>query len=90
MSEIPDDIMKAADSASKDYMHNRGQSLRDVIAVAILSERERCAKLIEEGFSRRIESKTKTCAHRKFSWEDCDQCCANAIRASTQDENNGE
>ena len=84
MSEIPEDIMKAADSASKDYMHNRGQSLRDVIAVAILSERERCAKLIEEGFSRGIESKTETCAHGKFSWEDCDQCCAIAIRTQKE------
>jgi len=48
MSGIPDDIMKAADSASKDYIHNRGQSLRDVIAASLMQERERCARIAEE------------------------------------------
>lgn len=38
------------------------------------------AQLIEEGFDRGIKRKQDTCAHGKFEWEDCDRCCAAAIR----------
>jgi hypothetical protein len=43
---------------------------------------ERCAQLIDEGVDRPgIEIKQDTCAHGKFGWEDCEACCAAAIRA---------
>jgi hypothetical protein len=43
---------------------------------------ERCAQLIDEGVERPgIAIKQDTCAHGKFGWEDCEACCAAAIRA---------
>jgi hypothetical protein len=52
MSEIPDDVMKAAYDAALDYRHEKAcdpihndDSLQLVIARAILAERERCAKV---------------------------------------------
>lgn len=42
---------------------------------------EEAAKTIEEGFDRGIASKRDLCAHKKFEWEDCESCAANAVRA---------
>ena len=42
---------------------------------------EEAAKTIEEGFDRGIVSKHDLCAHKKFEWEDCESCAANAVRA---------
>lgn len=42
---------------------------------------EEAAKTIEEGFYRGIASKRDLCAHKKFKWEDCEPCAANAVRA---------
>lgn len=42
---------------------------------------EEAATLIDEGFERDINRKQDTCAHRKFGWEDCEQCAAAAIRS---------
>lgn len=42
---------------------------------------EEAAKTIEEGFDRGIASKHDMCVHKKFEWEDCEPCAANAIRA---------
>lgn len=38
----PDDVVKAAEAAAADYLHNRGQRLADVIAAAVTAERTRC------------------------------------------------
>lgn len=42
---------------------------------------EEAARTVEEGFDRGIASKHDLCAHKKFEWEDCEACAANAIRA---------
>lgn len=42
---------------------------------------EEAAKTIEEGFDRGIVRKHDLCAHKKFEWEDCESCAANAVRA---------
>ncbi|KQZ96797.1 hypothetical protein ASD74_05950 [Rhizobium sp. Root564] len=42
---------------------------------------EEAARTIEEGFDRGIASKHDLCAHKKFEWEDCEACAANAVRA---------
>ena len=46
MSEIPDDVMKAANDAVNSAIDDRGAI--GVIARAILAERERCARLCED------------------------------------------
>lgn len=52
-------------------------------------EREACAKLIEDGYERKvgtpyhgpsIPSKNDKCPHGLYMYEDCEQCAANAIR----------
>jgi hypothetical protein len=51
MSEIPADILKAAEDALKRVRWSRESadfsSVRDAVAAAILAERERCAKIAE-------------------------------------------
>lgn len=45
---VPEDIRRAAVSAASYYMHNRGSRLDDVVAAAILAERERCVRVLED------------------------------------------
>jgi len=55
MTEIPDDVMKAARDAVNSAIDDRGAI--GVIARAILAERERCAKLALSAPT--LENKTK-------------------------------
>lgn len=63
------------------------------ISRAVLAERERCANLIEQGFSRVSAerwrddgkpSKNDLCAHKRYMYEDCELCAAIAIREGQQ------
>jgi len=69
-------------------------STEQVLAYAILQARssayEECAKLIEEGFEKivgepyrddGIPSKNDKCPHGRYMYEDCEQCCVDAIRS---------
>lgn len=54
MTEIPDDVMKAAYDAALDYRHDKAcdpihndDALQLAFARAILAERERCAKVAD-------------------------------------------
>lgn len=51
---------------------------------------EEAAKVIEEGFEKAVgesyrndgkPSKNDKCPHGRYHYEDCDQCCADAVRA---------
>jgi len=63
---------------------------REAVVEAVLAEREACAALIEEGFERivgesyaddpNVRSKHDKCPHGRYMYEDCEQCCADAIR----------
>ncbi|MFC3072386.1 hypothetical protein [Shinella pollutisoli] len=67
----------------------QGDCVADVakaIHDAVMAERERCARLIEEGYERGIATKRDRCAHSKFEWEDCDECAVAAIRAAPKAE----
>lgn len=64
-----------SEDAEGDYV-----GYEDAIA-AVLAERERCAKLVEEGFPRKIVD--HYCPHKRLQWEDCDLCVVDAIRASS-------
>lgn len=66
----------------------RGWFLR--MARAILAERERCAKLLEEGYERPvatpyrdegIRTKHDRCLHGRYMYEDCEACAAIVIRS---------
>lgn len=68
-------------------------SLIKTLREAVETEREECAKLIEEGFEREVgeqylpdrRTKNDKCKHGRYMYEDCEQCAASAIRArSTQ------
>lgn len=89
--EIPEDIRNTAYAMVMrlvDRDRDSGENA-EVIAEAIVAERERCAKLIEEGFEKAVgesyelghKSKNDKCPHGRYMYEDCDQCCADAIRA---------
>lgn len=55
------------------------------LAEATAAAMERAAQIIDEGFDRGIKHKRETCAHGKFGWEDCEQCCSAAIRQAGKD-----
>lgn len=104
MSETADEVKasdvvmaKAADLAKKvGYISldspdkiTRGWFIR--MARAILAERERCAKLAEEGYDRvaatiyrgdGVRSKNDQCQHGRYMYEDCEACLAIAIRST--------
>lgn len=70
------------------YIANATDQLQSVVTALSEAERrarrealEEAAKTIEEGFDRGIVSKHDLCAHKKFEWEDCESCAANAVRA---------
>lgn len=46
---------------------------------------EMAAKVIDEGYDRNIGPRDKTCAHDRWSHEDCDICAAAAIRAKIEE-----
>jgi hypothetical protein len=47
---------------------------------------EEAAQLIEGGFDRVLKTQYgNICAHGKYKWEDCDRCCAAAIRSLKRD-----
>lgn len=59
---------------------------------AVLTEREACARLVEEGFDRAVaesyrndgvSSKNDKCQHGRYMYEDCEACCVIAIRSSS-------
>ena len=64
--------------------------LHGAFAAALCEEREACATLVEEGFDRvvgesyaddpNVRSKHDKCPHGRYMYEDCEQCCADAIR----------
>lgn len=84
---IPDDIRKKAEAVTKTMPTAFGwRKITDEVAKAINAERERCARLIEEGYERGIARKVDMCAHSKFKWEDCDECAVAAIRAAPKAE----
>ena len=91
---IPDDILivarEAYHSAFNEYGNAKDQDVYEAIAKAIhdavMAERERCARVIEEGYDRGIARKMDMCAHSKFEWEDCDECAVAAIRAAPKAE----
>lgn len=84
MSEIPEDIRQAADECAMQIWQGGCATwfeARDLIQAAICAERERCAKLVEEGFPRKITD--HYCPHKRLQWEDCDLCVVDAIRSSS-------
>jgi hypothetical protein len=91
---IPDAFMKAArDTLMAAITAARSKTADEAIELvakaihdAVMAERERCARLIEEGYERGIASKRDRCAHSKFEWEDCDECAVAAIRATPKAE----
>lgn len=90
MPGFPDDVWQDAEKA----MAGTGWYAKSRIlgaARAIVSERERCAKLLEEGYDRAVatpyrndgvRSKNDQCAHGRYMYEDCEPCAAIAIRAA--------
>lgn len=61
MTEIPDDVMKAAREAHAEFAKS---SVRDnltvIIARAILAERERCATVFEEYLTKQKDRRTES------------------------------
>lgn len=64
--------------------------LKAAYAAGVAFERERCAKLLEEGYERTVatpyrndgvNSKNDQCAHGRYMYEDCEACAASAIRS---------
>lgn len=62
-------------------IHTALSEVNDRVKNARREALEEAAKTIEEGFYRGIASKRDLCAHKKFKWEDCEPCAANAVRA---------
>ena len=71
------------------------QALRAVRPIIERETLERAAKLIDEGFDKvvgksfrkdGIASKNDHCLHGRYMYEDCDACCAAAIRALAEGE----
>jgi len=89
---IPDDIVEAAEDAAIAIGQTDGDLIEATAIIAqaihdaVMAERERCARLIEEGYERGIANKRDTSAHGKFEWEDCDECVVAAIRATPKAE----
>jgi len=77
MTEIPDDVMKAARDAVNSAIDDRGAI--GVIARAILAERERCAKVAEEDLRSPMAKK----AGHVPSWLARGRVIAAAIRKGT-------
>lgn len=98
MTEIPEDIMQAANECVAQFRWNNDNQWHLFVARAILAERaearrkalDEAATLIDEGFDRPgIVSKHDLCDHKKFEWQDCEQCAAAAIRALIDKEATG-
>lgn len=95
MSDIVEHI-KFLRQWAADIRESSGQSVDadrlEAISLALSEARsagrangmEEAARILEEGFDRGIKRKQDTCDHGKFEWEDCDQCCAAAIRAAKE------
>lgn len=65
-------------------------TLKREIATLREATLEEAAKVIEEGFHKAVgesyrndgkPSKNDKCPHGRYHYEDCDQCCADAVRA---------
>lgn len=86
---VPLDLMRVASELWDGIFEGDSVADKGVIARALMAERERCARLIEDGFNRSVgkplrpggrPSKNDKCPHDRAMFEDCEQCCADAIR----------
>ena len=96
--DIPEDVWAAAVRCAEVVCRNLPEDYGDMtieiraIARVILAERERCAQLIERGVNRVVHqpfwvgrrSKNDLCPHERYMYEDCERCCADAIRAGAK------
>ena len=89
----PDDIWEMAEEISMNTANSYIGNTR-AVAAAILKAKndalEEAATLIDEGFYKTrtkpyredgIPSKNDECLHGKYMYEDCEQCCSQAIRS---------
>lgn len=77
MSEIPADIISLADQACNqcyDPKTSTWFNVRDIIALAILAERDRCAKIAES------EKSATVCSGYNSGWSKAASCIEAAIR----------
>lgn len=102
MTDIPEAVLKMArEAVAVDLGADRSivlsgkydawpsvQASARAIMAAQAEQREKDARLIEEGFEKAVgesyapgsRSKNDKCPHGRVMYEDCDQCCADAIR----------
>ena len=92
-TDIPEDVWKTARAAlghTRDPVTKVPHTLVVNVARALMAERERCAKIIEEGCDRPVgepfrndgvPSKNDKCPHGVVMYEDCSACFAAAIRS---------
>lgn len=79
------DLLERAHEVYETFGHTgnlKSQRMPDAVMRAVIAfVLEEAAKEIEEGFDRGIKTKRDQCLHGRFGWEDCEPCCAAAIRA---------
>lgn len=82
--DIPQDVWDAANMVSAVWKmpgSDNHLALTVEIGLAIMAEREACARVLDEGYDRiGIVTKHDKCTHGIWDWDDCDQCAAAAIR----------
>jgi hypothetical protein len=85
---VPADEADAEAIASMREIANLRSDMDKVKTIARREAFEEAARLIDEGFDRGIKSKNDKCKHGFYGWENCDSCCADAIRALARKEPN--